>query len=425
MTSTARRRLSEVGPQGLLGRIGWSGAIEITQLVGSLLVFAVLADTLVPEDYGIMGAILGIAAPTASIGGLGTHYLLIKRVSQGEDLAWSWKRATSMSVMGLGAASLLVIALQPLLLGGVSRWVYALFILSQVNFFWFTELAVYVGNGTRRLKEAAQIRFMVVSCRIVAVVWFFFFGEGVLLRWAVASALSFGVAVVLALAYVWIVFKAAPSAIHGSMEDVREGVPFSANGISESLVDASDRPLLVNYGHEIDAGVYTLGARITQFGYLPLRMLLRASDADLFQAGKRGVLPALDVIRSLVPMMAGVGFAVGFGMFIMAPLLPLVFGDQWQDAVGTIRLLSALPFIRGIQYLLGNAISATGLQWWRVGGTLSAAALNFSLNAMLLPTGNWRTAVFTTMVSELFLTAVLALVLYRQALIETRNPPAP
>ncbi len=416
-----RRRVAAIGPEGLARRASWASVVEVAQLVGSLLVFFSLANLMALSDYGRLGGVLAIAAVTSSLGSFGCHVLLIKRVSQGMDLAQAWGRATSMSVMGLGLSSLLVIAIQPLLQDNVDRLTFALLIVSQVNFFWLTELAVYVGNGTRRLKEAAQIRLLVLACRLSGLGWFALFGGGELRAWAWASMVSFGVAVVLAVGYVWVVFGARPALFGASWADVGEGAPFSANSGSESLVDASDRPLLNRYGLEADAGIYSLGARIAQLGYLPLRILMRASDADLFEAGARGVVPALRVTRSLLPTMLAIAVVVGAGMLIMAPVVPIVAGEEWNETVATIRFLAALPVIRAVQYLLGNTLSASDLQWWRVGATLAAAVVNFGLNLALLPGGSWRTAVFTTIVSELFLTAVLAFILFGQALHQSRG----
>ncbi|MEL7158895.1 MAG: lipopolysaccharide biosynthesis protein, partial [Actinomycetota bacterium] len=420
-----RSRLSAIGPEGLAARAGWAGVVEVLQLVSSVLVFVVLAKFLSTDDYGRMAAVLGIAAAATNLGGFGSHVLLIKRVSQGMALEEAWKRATSVSTLGLAATSLLVIGLQPVILSRVPLSVTALFVVSQVNFFFLTELAVYVGNGTRRLREAAQIRALVIGCRLAALVWFTLFGDGDLRNWATASFVSFGVAVILALGYVWRVFGAAPGIGRGSMDDVRQGIPFAANGSSESLVDVSDRPLLVRYDHVADAGIYGLGGRIVQFGYLPLRIVMRASDADLFEAGKDGVAAALRVTRSLMPTMVAIGAVVGVGLVITAPILPVIAGDKWDEAVNAIRLLGALPIIRGVQYLIGNTLSASDHQWWRVGATLSAAAVNFTLNLLLLPQGTWRTAVFTTMVSEVYLTGALALVTYGLVRREARGAPPP
>jgi O-antigen/teichoic acid export membrane protein len=411
--TTLRERIASIGPEGLARRAGWAGAVEVMQLVSSLLVFFALAKLMSEEDYGRMTGILGLAMVASGLTGFGSHVLLIKRVSQGEPLSTAWPRATSIGVIGPGLGALALIALQPLLLPNVDRLPYVLLILAQVNFFWLSELAVWVGNGTRRLKEAAQIRFLILCCRLTALAWFAIWGEGELVRWAGASMVSFAVSAALAVGFIWRVFGVRPSLVRGRLADVREGTPYSVNAVSESLVDVSDRPLLVRYDHALDAGVYGLGGRIAQLGYLPLRIIMRASDADLFQAGKRGTAPALSVTRSLLGPSIAVSVGIGIGMVVFAPVIPLIVGDKWNDAVGAIRLLAALPLVRGVQWLLGNTLTASARQMWRVGATWSAAILNLGLNLVLLPTGTWRTAVFTTMVSEVFLTVVLgAIILY-------------
>ena len=410
--TTLRERLASIGPEGLARRAGWAGAVEVMQLVSSLLVFFALAKLMSTDDYGRMTGILGLAMVTSGLTGFGSHVLLIKRVSQGEPLSEAWPRATSIGVIGPGLGAVALIALQPLLLPNVDRLPYTLLVLAQVNFFWLSELAVWVGNGTRRLKEAAQIRFLILCCRLAALGWFAIWGQGELVRWAAASMISFAVSAILAVGFIWLVFGVRPSLVQGRLVDVREGTPFSVNAVSESLVDVSDRPLLLRYDHAADAGVYGLGGRIAQLGYLPLRIIMRASDADLFQAGKRGTGPALNVTRSLLGPSIAVSVAVGVGMVVFAPVV-LIAGDKWTDAVGAIRLLAALPLVRGVQWLLGNTLTASARQMWRVGATWSAAALNLGLNLILLPTGTWRTAVFTTMVSEVYLTTALgAIVLY-------------
>ena len=408
--ASLKERLAEIGPAGLSGRAGWAGVVEVLQLVSSMLVFFVLAQLMSQSDVGIMGAVLGVALPVASLSSFGSHVLLIKRVAQGDDLADAWKRATAVGILGPAVGAALIIGLRPLILPSVNGWVFGLLIVSQVNFFWLTELAVFIGNATRRLKEAAQIRFIVVVCRLLALGAFAFFGDGQLVQWAFASFASFAFGAAAALLFVWRVFGARPSLRSWSLADLREGLPFSVNSVSESLVDVSDKPLLVRYDHAVDAGIYTVGARIIQFGYLPIRILLRASDADLFEAGRKGTAAALGVTRSLLKPAIAVGGVVGIGFLVLAPLVPLVAGREYVDSVSAIRWLAILPLIRAVQYLMGNCLSASDHQWWRVGATLVGAGVNFGLNLRLLPDGTWRTAVFTTIVSEVALTIMLTLV---------------
>jgi O-antigen/teichoic acid export membrane protein len=409
------------GRRALGQRAGWSLVVELLQLVSSVLVFFVLARLMSIADFGRMGAVLAVAMPAASLTNLGSHVMLIKRVAQGGDLSHAWQRATSMGIVGPALGAAVVIGLQPVIMAEVDRMVVVLLVISQLNFFWLSELAVFVGNGTRRIKEAAQVRFMVVTCRLLALGLFALFGDGRLLWWATASFVSFGIGAVVALVFVWRVFGPRPSVTRLSLADIREGVPFSINAVSESLVDVSDRPLLAGYGHLEDAGVYTVGARIIQFGYLPLHVMLRAIDADMFEAGKRGTASALATARRLIGPGMAVGALVGLGFAVLAPLVPLVVGSDYDDAVPAIRLLAVLPFIRSLQYLMGNCLSAASHQWWRVAATLAAAALNLGLNIRFLPAGTWRTATYTTIASECFLTGVLLVAVLGWARLEARR----
>lgn len=422
--------LAKAGANGrkeLGHRVSWAMVIEVLQLVSSMLVFFALTRLLSTDSFGIMGGVLAVAAPAASLSSIGSHALLVRQVAQGGDLTHAWHRALSMGVLGPALGSLALIGLKPVILPGVSFWVYTLLIIAQINFFWISELAIFVGNGTRRLKEAAKIRAVVVALRLGALGLFALVGHGSLTWWAVASFVSFGLGALVAVLHVWWAFGPRPSFGRVTGQDIRDGFPFAVNSVSESVVDLSDRPLLVRYNHDVDAAVYTVAARIIQFGYLPLIVLLRASDADMFEAGRHGTRTTLAVVRRLLAPSLGVSALVGLGFLALAPLIPLVAGSEYHDAIPAIRYLAVVPLIRSVQYLMGNCLSASGRQWWRVGATMAAGLLNFGLNVRFLPAGTWRTASYTTIASELFLAAVMTAMVLARSGWEARQqwrPPA-
>ncbi|MDH5522288.1 MAG: polysaccharide biosynthesis C-terminal domain-containing protein, partial [Acidimicrobiia bacterium] len=178
--------------------------------------------------------------------------------------------------------------------------------------------------------------------------------------------------------------------------------------------DQADRALLLRFNHVSDNGFYSFGGRAIQFAYMPLRMLLRAHDSELFGAGKQGVTNAFGVAARLAPTAILLGFGSGAVFWVLAPLVPLLLGSNWSDeVVAVIRWLAFLPGVRAIQYVTGNTLSAADKQWWRFGATGAAAALNVGLNLWLLPKGTWRTAAMTTYVSEMVLmVSLVALVFY-------------
>ncbi len=406
------RRAQTARAIGVAGRLagrraGWSLVVELLQLASSTLVFLILVRFMDQEAFGEMTGILAIALPALSISSLGSHFLLLRRSAQGHDLADAWHRAISVGLAGPLVAAALMIALQPVLLPDVDASAYALFFIGNLPFYWLNELAVYLGVGSGRMKRAAQARFILVVCRFLALGWFAIWGDGRLLAWAQASAVGFAAAAVGAIVFIWRIYGLGPRLERQAISDVPEGIPFSANSATEGLVDSSDRWLLVRFGHATDSALYGLGGRIVQFGYLPLRTLLRAYDAELFGAGKDGVRATLRVTRRMVRPGMTIAVLVGVGLAVLAPVVPVLAGDEYRDSVDVIRLLALLPAIRMVQYLVGNTLSAADRQWWRTGATAVAVVVNLGLNLWLLPNGGWRTAVATTFVSEVLLAGLL------------------
>ncbi len=393
----------------LANRTRWAAVSEVLQLISSTLVILVLARFLTQESYGVMGGVAGLALIALNLSNFGTHILLLRRGAQGESLSEAWARAITLGVGSPLLVALALIAFRPLLLPSVDPTIFILFIVAGMPLFWLSELVVYLPVGLGHLREAAFARFIVVVCRVVAVAWFALATDHDLESWAWANAFSFLLSSICGMVFIARTYGVYPRFSRSASEDVGPGLPFSVNGTTENVNDLSDRTLLVRFDLREDAGSYALGGRAIQFAYMPLRMLLRAHDSELFAAGKSGIRSAFRVSARLAPTAILLGVGTGLVFWLLAPLTPVLLGEQWTEAVSVIRWLSFLPGVRAVQYVVGNSLSAADRQWWRFGATACAAVLNLTLNLILLPGGSWRTAAFTTFVSEIFLMVALVL----------------
>lgn len=421
--SAGRRRMATMAADLLGRRTRWAAVVELLQLLSSTLAFLVLPGLLDPNDYGIMGGVTAVAVPALNFSNLGTHILLLRRAARGEDLRNAWHRALTLGTLGPGSAVIVLLALHSVLLPDVDLTIYALLVTGGIVAFWLSELVVYLPVGLGDLRNAAMVRLVAFGCRIAALAWFALYGRSELVNWAWANLISFVVAGVLGLVMVGRYYGVGPGFSSRALTDVRPGLPFSVNGASENLNDGADRFLLLRFDQQYDTGVYTLGGRAIQFAYVPIRMLLRAHDSELFAAGKHGVRSALKVSRRLAPSGMLLGFGAAAIFWIIAPSVPLVLGPKWEDVTDVIRLLSFLPAIRSMQYLVGNTLSASDRQWSRFMATIMAAALNIGLNLIYLPNGGWRTAVATTLVSELALLLLLVIVVWYWSVFGTDGAP--
>jgi O-antigen/teichoic acid export membrane protein len=93
--------------------------------------------------------------------------------------------------------------------------------------------------------------------------------------------------------------------------------------------------------------------------------------------------------------------------------------------VAALRWLCFLPVLRALHYAWGSAITASASQWNRTATQFGAAALNLSLNFLLIPRWSWRGAAAASLLTDAALAAASLFVLTRLMRRESDSQPAP
>ncbi|MCP5025481.1 MAG: lipopolysaccharide biosynthesis protein [Actinomycetia bacterium] len=411
----------------LVRNIGWAAGAEIIQMLISSGVFFVLAALLTVAEFGLYSATLALAFIGGSVASFGAHILLVQRVNQGSDLSSEWPRSLGLVAVGDLLAFALLMGLRSIVLPEVGALTFALLVLAQLNFHWIVELAVHAGVAVRRLDLGAKARLLVGAARALLLLMFWLGGTDSLERWAVhsfaASLAGSIVAVLLIGRALGLPVRLRPP----NLSDLRFGSTYGLNSATEGVLDAVDRPLLVRYGFDDGAGHYSVAARVSAMAVIAQVALIRASDADLYEAAARGPRAALAVVRKMAIPSVGVGALTGLGMAIGAPLVPLVVGDKFDPAVPLIQALAVVPMVKGLQYFLGNVLTAVDRQPLRFSLTIAAMLFNLIGNIILLPRHGAAAAVGTTIASEIGLLGLFWLAL-RYIVIpdhDRRPDPAP
>ena len=113
-------------------------------------------------------------------------------------------------------------------------------------------------------------------------------------------------------------------------------------------------------------------------------------------------------IKLLLPILA-YGVLAGCGIFVLAPLLPVLFGDSFSSAVPIVRALAALPLLLGISSLLLTVLTCSGAQRVRVVLEVGVLIFNVALNLVLIPMFDIFGSVGASLASQ-FALAVMAVV---------------
>ncbi len=392
-----------------MNQSSWALLAEILLLVGMAASFIILPARLTPAEYGIVGGIQGLVAPSMEIALLGAPALLIRRVSHGEPVQWAWSRLNTANVYGSIGITLLLILAKPWLLGPAPLLPYALLVLANGFLAVSGDQLSLLHTSLERMDRTALMRGLYVVPRLVALFLLLLLPDPSLMAWsALFTAATFA-------GFVATRWHARRD--HGlsyrvgsprtMIEDSRQSYGFALTGMSDSVLSVSDRPILVNSGLDDAAGTYTLGTRFVWLAMMPSIALVRAATSRLYAAGKDGVRSAGRVAFTLLGPTVLIGVASALALWFGAPLIELIVKSSYADVVPTVRFLALIPLIKTAQYLAGNALDASLFQFWRFRLTLAAALVNLGLNVIFIPKYSWKAAVASTVLAETLLTLSL------------------
>ena len=339
------------------GRVSWALVAEGAQLVFGLASFSLLALWMDVDQFGIYAAAVAYSTLAMTLGYLGSQQILMLDVAAGVSFPTVWKRTLSVVLIGSFTATALLVAGQPLILAGAGRWAFGAIVLAQTAVFGVIDFGVIAAQAHRDLRTAAVIRCVSGVLRLLSVGVFGLLGGSTFDEWAPLALLGWAVAALVVLDIVRRRYGAPFSVGRTSSKELARGRPFVFAASSQSVLDAADRPMLVAYGFEADAGRYATAYRFASLASLPLLALVRSTDADFYEDGAAGPDRAVNRARKMAPIAAAYGVLVAIVLFVGAPLIPAVLGDDYSESTQIIRALSVLPLIRGLQIFFANALT--------------------------------------------------------------------
>jgi O-antigen/teichoic acid export membrane protein len=179
-----------------------------------------------------------------------------------------------------------------------------------------------------------------------------------------------------------------------------EGLNFSLGWSAQSAYNDIDKTLLSHYGLNVQNGIYTMAYRVVDVASTPAGALDAAALPRYVRESARDLHSVPRLAVRLAKRASLIGLLISAALFLAAPLIPLVVGQGYAEAVLALRWLCLLPAMRGIHYLTGCALTGSGFQRYRTSSQLCVAALNLGLNLWLIPQYGWLGAAWASLASD-------------------------
>jgi len=396
---------------GALGRESlWLLSSYVVRLLCQVGAFVLVARALGPRDFGLFVSIVALSAVLGRVASMGSSDLLVREASR-SGLVRELLGSATLFVMLVSIPLLgLIVALSGLFVEQPSTLVVlgvgAVHLLPERLILFFASLHL----GTGEIWRSSLVEVAQGLLRLSAACVLFALGGG-LLMWTALYALSFAVLAV----GVLIALQRGGflpdlrAGLRGLPAFVREGWVFALGRLSTTAFSQLDKPMLAWLASPTIAGIYGAANRVIEAALLPLSALLVAAYRRHFQAGEQGLRESHAFALRMLPLSLGTAVLSGLALWLGAPILPLVLGEDYEQVVAAVRLLAALVLLHGLLGPVADALTGAGMQAHRTAIQCIALLVNLLLNFTLIPDYGIYGAIAATLLSTFLMVALAGL----------------
>jgi O-antigen/teichoic acid export membrane protein len=373
--------------------------------------FVLIARALGPHQYGAFvgaTALISIVFPFAS---LGAGNLLIKNVSRDRSLfSVYWGNALFvLSISGFALLLAILLLARWILPATIPLLLIFLICLSDLLFARVSDIAAQSFQAVEQLSYTANLFLLpylmrLISAAIVFAVW----RHATAMCWGWFYVGSSFVSCVIALVLTNAKLGAPKLCLSRIPPELKEGFYFGAGLSAQTIYNDIDKTMLASLSTLDATGIYAAAYRVIEVAFTPVRSVLYAANSKMFRRGEHGIASSYAYAKQLMPHTIGYSILAFIGLYLLAPLFPLIIGKDFARTVEALRWLALLPLLKTISYFLSDSVTGAGYQGFRTAAQVVVAVLNVGLNFWLIPLYSWRGAAWSSLACD----GTLAIVMY-------------
>jgi O-antigen/teichoic acid export membrane protein len=373
--------------------------------------FILIARALGPREYGAFVGATALIAIVGPFAGIGAGNLLVKNVSRDKSLfSVYWGNALFVLFLsGLVLLGFIVLVAHWILPPAIPLLLIILICLSDLIGARITDIAAQAFQAMEQLGYTANFSLLPYLLRLIS--------AGVVFAvWHHASAMTWGwfylgstvVSCAIALGVTNWKLGVPKLCLSRIPPELKEGFYFGAGLSAQTIYNDIDKTMLASLSTLDATGIYAAAYRVIDVAFTPVKSVLYAAYSNFFRSGQHGIAASYSYAKRLMPRMIGYSLLACAGLFLFAPLFPLVIGKEFARTVEALRWLAVLPILKSIHYFFADALSGAGYQGVRAGAQVFVALTNVGLNFWLIPAYSWRGAAWSSIACD----GLLAVSLY-------------
>ncbi len=351
-----------------------SGGSLITSSIAQLITFAVLARHLGATEFALYVTLTAFTNVAVQICGLGAQETLTRRIAQDISdhprLMGHALLLTAGTGVVLLAAGLLAL---PFIVPVSGDWLInvgaiALLLVSTVLILRFVSLATasYIARSQFAVANALEVGSGLIRLT-AALLGCFMFGVSTVAEWAVWF---FAAHLVIAAVAAWLILRLGHPRFEIVREEIAIGALFSTQFIFKAVRQNTDILVLGLFTSAEIVASYGVARRVLDSSFLSIEALNRLIYPGSAVALMSGFDSAFVRVRRVMAAGAGIAVAAAIAVYLLAPLMPVLFGDEYSSMVGFTQILCWV--------LIPTAIGAVALESFGAAGRQDVRAVIYN-----------------------------------------------
>jgi O-antigen/teichoic acid export membrane protein len=375
---------------------------EVASLLSTLLAFVLLSRTLGTEGYGDYASLYALIAPLITLAGSGmTLALLQHAIRDGEPLGPTARSCLSLALLiGLGLTVVGTGATQWILhlelsLVAITTLLLVEFVITPAMH--IAAATVQIGTG---FVGAAQIRLVFIVARTVILIGLAVTDELTLTNLGVLSAVVGAVLVMAILPRVGRRYDFAFFPGHMFRRHLKSNVIYSTAISASALSNDGDKVVMAANGLRVETGLYAAAYRMVTFAMLPVASVVTAAHGRFLEHEEGVKGQHLKRASKFGIVSLGYGVVSAVGLFLVAPILPLIVGEDFEGSVQMVRWLAPVCLVRSLSIFSLNGLMGLGHHVLRTSLILGNACIAMVIYLVLIPRYGWEGAAVGTLLGE-------------------------
>jgi O-antigen/teichoic acid export membrane protein len=402
-----------------LRNVGYLSIAQVSNLLIPMFTLPWVLRTLAPAGYGQFVFWQAIVQYLILLVDFGFYLSATKRISEMPDdfarvtrLFWTIQAARAL----IAVAVMLCSAVAVFLIADVRDHA-AIFVASLVAVPGILLVPLWLFAGLERMGAAAIATLM---GRLVTLPLIFLFVHDPSHVWRLALITSLGtVAGGLVCIFLIVRWRLVGRWIAPAWAEIRDAYRhawhFFVTSASSSLYSAANPIMLGLVSTTAQVGLFSAADRVRAVSLTPVHPVFNAFYPVVSRTFLEDPRAAGRLLLRLLALLGGGTLLISVTLWIAAPLVTrILMGAAFEDAVGIIRIMAAVPFVIGINTVVGSlGMMATGMHKQASRIILICGAVNLSLLALLGYRFGASGAAASLLITETLVAIVLSITFLR------------